>query len=101
MADDNCLSLFDDDKLRLEELFGDNLLEELLAVTLQTRSAKLKQLKTTAEKGQLENQINAELEHGDISTFIEEKRNRKKAEMGQKCERDKLHVDLFRTDTTD
>ena len=80
MADDNCLSLFDDDKLRLEELFSDNLLEELLAVTLQTRSAKLKQLKTTAEKGQLENQINAELEHGDISTFIEEKRNRKKAD---------------------
>ena len=31
MADENCLSLFDDNELRLEELLGDNLLEELLA----------------------------------------------------------------------
>ena len=31
IADENCLLLFDDDKLRLEELLGDNLIEELLA----------------------------------------------------------------------
>ena len=31
IADENCLLLFDDDKLRLEEVFGANLLEELLA----------------------------------------------------------------------
>ena len=31
IADENCLSLFDDDKLRLEEVFGDNPSEELLA----------------------------------------------------------------------
>ena len=73
MADENCLSLFDDDELRLDELFGENLLEDYLQI-LQTRWAKLKQLKITAKKGQLENQINAELDDGDISTFIEEKR---------------------------
>ena len=33
MADENCLSLFDDDELRLDDLFGENLLEELLADT--------------------------------------------------------------------
>ena len=31
IVDENCLLLFDDDKLRLEEVFGANLLEELLA----------------------------------------------------------------------
>ena len=31
MADENCLSLFDDDELRLDKLLGDNLLEELFA----------------------------------------------------------------------
>ena len=33
MADENCLSLFeDDDELRLDEFFGGNLFEELLTV---------------------------------------------------------------------
>ena len=36
--------------------------------------------KNYSKKGQLENQINAELDDGDISTFIEEKRKRKKDE---------------------
>ena len=31
MADENCLSFFDDDELRLDELFGGNLFEELLS----------------------------------------------------------------------
>ena len=48
-----------------------------------------------SKTGQPKNQINAELDDGDISTFIEEKRKRKKDEsshkqyskMGQNCEK--------------
>ena len=54
MANENCLSLSENNELRLEELLGDNLLEELLA--------------DAADK------INAELDNGDISRFIEEKK---------------------------
>ena len=45
---------------------------------LQTRCAKLKQLKTTAKQANWKNQINAELDNGDISTFTEDKKNHKK-----------------------
>ena len=106
MVDENCLSLFDDDELRLDELFGYNLVEELLADAADS----LCETETTenySKKSQLENQIKVELDDGDISRFIEEKRNRKKEEswlkqfskLGQNCEWDKL--ELLITDTTD
>ena len=79
MVDENCLSLFDDDELRLDELFGYNLVEELLADAADS----LCETETTenySKKSQLENQIKVELDDGDISRFIEEKRNRKKEE---------------------
>ena len=85
MADENCLSLFDDDELRLEEVFGGNYL-----LTLQTRCVKLKQLKTTAK-----HQINAELDDGDISTFIgemDESWLEEFSKLVKKCERDKLEL---------
>ena len=66
---------------------------------------KLQQNRPTAKTGQPQN--HAELDDGDISTFIEEKRNRKKdkswrkqfSKMDQNCERGKL--ELLTTDTTD
>ena len=65
IADENCLLLFDDDKLRLEELLGDNLLEELLADAADSL-CETETTKNYSKKGQLENQINAELDNGDI-----------------------------------
>ena len=65
MADENCLSFFDDDELRLDELFGDNHFEESLADAADS----LCETETTENyrrKGLLENQINAELDDGDI-----------------------------------
>ena len=73
MADEDCLSHFDNDELRLDELFDDNLLEKLLGDAADS----LCETETTEnyrKKGQLESQINPELDDGDISTFIEEKR---------------------------
>ena len=68
---------FDDNELRLDELFGGNLFEELLADAADS----LCETETTenySKTGQLENQINAELDDGDISTFTEDKKNHKK-----------------------
>ena len=79
MADENCLSLFDNDELRLDELFGGSHFEEILVDAVDS----LCETETTenySKTGQLENQINAELDDEDISTFIEEKRNRRKDE---------------------
>ena len=70
---------FDDNELRLDELFGGNPFEELLADAADS----LCETETTenySKTGQPENQINAELEVGDIFTFTEEKRNHKKDE---------------------
>ena len=53
MAGESCLSLFDDDELRLVELFGDNHFEELLADSLcetETTENYSKTLRPTAGK---------------------------------------------------
>ena len=66
MANDNSLSFFD-------ELFSRNHFEESLADAADSLCEfKLKQLKTTAKQANWKTNINAELDDGDISTFIEE-----------------------------
>ena len=79
MADKNCFSFSDDDQLRLDELFGSNHFDELIADAADSL-CETEATENYRKTGQQENQINAELDDGDISTFIEEKRDRKKDE---------------------
>ena len=76
MADENCLSLFDDNELRLDELFGDNLFEKLLADSTDSTETETTENYSTTSQPET-NQINAvQLDDEDISTFIEENRNK-------------------------
>ena len=76
MADENCLSLFDDNELRLDELFGGNLFEKLLADSTDSTETETTENYSTTSQPET-NQINAvQLDDEDISTFIEENRNK-------------------------
>ena len=76
MADENCFSLFDDNELRLDELFGGNLFEKLLADSTDSTETETTENYSTTSQPET-NQINAvQLDDEDISTFIEENRNK-------------------------
>ena len=78
MANENCLSLFDDNELRLDELFGGNLFEKLLADSTDSTETETTENYSTTSQPET-NQINAvQLDDEDISTFIEENRKKKK-----------------------
>ena len=75
MADENCLSLFDDNELRLDELFGGNLFEKLLADSTDSTETETTENYSTTSQPET-NQINAVQLDDEISTFIEENRNK-------------------------
>ena len=74
MTDETCLSLFDDNELKIDELFCGNIFEKLLADSTETETTE--NYSTTSQPET--NQINAvQLDDEDISTFIEENRKKK------------------------
>ena len=72
MTDETCLSLFDDNELKIDELFCGNIFEKLLADSTETETTE--NYSTTSQPET--NQINAVQLDDEISTFIEENRNK-------------------------